>query len=98
MQTALVVRGERPQGRRALWGHAAPDDRGTLANTSGRLRVPSAQGDCCRCYEAFAAAFRSRRVPPVDAARAAAVLAVLEAARESVLMTKVVQVVIDHMS
>ena len=92
------MRGERPQGRRALWGYAAPDDWGILANASGRSRVPSVQGDCGRYYEAFAAAVRSRGVPPVDAAQAAAVLAVLDAARESALMTKVVQVVIDHMS
>lgn len=98
VQTQAILRGERPEGRRAVWGYAAPGDWGVLASGSGRSRVPSAQGDYCLYYEAFADAVRTRGLPPVSATQAAAVLEVLDAARESAMSGEVVHLVIDSMS
>lgn len=91
VQTQALARGERPEGRRAVWGYAAPEDWGVLSNASGIERVPSAQGDYCRYYEDFARAVRARAAPPVTVAQAAAVLAVLDAARESAAQGQVVE-------
>lgn len=98
VQTAAVLRGERPVGRRAEWGIAGPADWGTLSTGVGRVRVPSAQGDYCAYYEAFAAAIRTRGVPPVGAAEGAAVLAVLDAARSSAASGDVVHLLALNMS
>lgn len=84
VQVAAIRRGERPEGRRPVWGYADPEQWGTLATAAGAERVPSAQGDYCAFYEGFARAVRTRGTPPVTVDAAVAVLEVLDAARASV--------------
>lgn len=90
VQVDAVLAGERPAGSRDTWGYESPARWGALRTGAGETRVPSAQGDYTAYYDAFAAAVLAGRHGPVPADEGIAVLAVLDAARESAARGSVV--------
>ncbi|WP_138469522.1 Gfo/Idh/MocA family protein [Poseidonocella sp. HB161398] len=83
VQAQAIFAGKRPADDLEGWGYDAEEHWGTLRNAAGTRQVPSEQGAYFRYYEAFAEAIRSGTPPPVTAEEGIAVLAVLDAARES---------------
>lgn len=83
VQTAAILAGERPAGAREHWGFESEDRWGWLAVADGTHRVPSAQGDYTRFYDAFAEAMENGGPGPVPGDEGVAVLRVLDAARRS---------------
>ncbi|WP_172327130.1 Gfo/Idh/MocA family protein [Mangrovicoccus sp. HB161399] len=83
VQAQDIFAGKRPVADPAGWGFEPECHWGTLRNADGERRVPSVQGSYVRYYEAFARAAAAGTPPPVTAAEATAVLAVLDAARIS---------------
>lgn len=92
VQAQAIFAGKRPIDDLAGWGHEAPNLWGTLRTADGAEPVPSEQGRYHDYYEAFAHAVATRGAPPVTAAEAIAVLAVLDAARISALEGRTVNV------
>lgn len=83
VQIDALRAGTSPVGARSTWGFEAAERWGTLATDAGTRRIPSLRGDYAALYDEFAAAVESGGPGPVPAAEGVAVLAVLDAARES---------------
>ncbi|MBF9036167.1 Gfo/Idh/MocA family oxidoreductase [Rhodobacterales bacterium HKCCE2091] len=83
IQAQDIFAGKRPADDPAAWGYEPEANWGTLHTAAGPERVPSEQGRYHDYYEAFATAVRTGGEPPATATEGAAVLAVLDAARES---------------
>lgn len=83
VQAQSIFAGRRPTDDLAAWGHEPQALWGRLHSASGVEVVPSAQGRYHDYYEAFAQAVATGAPPPVTAEEGAAVLAVLDAARQS---------------
>ena len=83
VQARDIFAGRRPVDDPQGWGHEPESAWGTLRTARGARRVPSEQGSWVRYYELFAQAVRTGWPPPVSAAEAGQVLAVLDAARLS---------------
>jgi predicted dehydrogenase len=92
VQTAAIFAGSRPAAARASWGIEREARWGILRTAEGERRVPSAQGDYTRYYEAFAAAVASGGEGPVPAGDGVEVLRVLDAVRESAQQRRTVEV------
>lgn len=83
VQAQAIFAGRRPVDDLAGWGYEKEELWGTLHTAAGAERVPSEQGRYHDYYEAFARAVRDGTEPPATAEQGIAVLAVLDAARES---------------
>ncbi len=83
VQAQDIFAGRRPVDDPQGWGHEPESAWGILRTAEGARRIPSKQGSWVRYYELFAEAVRTGGPPPVRAAEAAEVLAVLDAARRS---------------
>ena len=91
VQAEALAAGRRPALEPATWGIDAPENWGTLAVSSGRLQVPSEQGNYAGFYTEFARAVRDGGPGPVPAAEGVRTLEVLDAARRSALENRVVE-------
>ena len=91
VQAQDVFAGRRPVDDPSSWGYEPESAWGTLRTADGARVVPSEQGSWVRYYELFAEAVRTGGPPPVRAAEAAQVLAVLDAARLSATTGQVVE-------
>lgn len=85
VQIDAIRAGQRPADDRASWGYEAPERWGVLSTASGTRAVPSRQGDYAALYDQFGDAVAHGTAGPVPADAGVAVLAVLDAARESAL-------------
>lgn len=92
VQAQAILAGKRPADDLAGWGYEPEAHWGVLRNGEGDCRVASEQGAYHAYYEAFAEAVRTGSAPPVPAAEGVAVLAVLDAARESAATGRTVTV------
>ena len=92
VQAEAVAAGRRPAEDRESWGVDDPSRDGLLRTAAGEERVPSAQGDYAAFYEQFARACAGEGPAPSPAQEGVAVLAVLDAARESAVSGQVVEV------
>ena len=66
------------------WGYEPESNWATLYTKTGAEKIPSEQGRYHDYYEAFADAVKDSTPPPVTAEMGTAVLAFLDAARQSV--------------
>jgi predicted dehydrogenase len=92
VQAQAIFAGRRPLDDLAGWGYERQELWGTLNTIAGAERVPSEQGRYHDYYEGFARAVAEGTPPPVTAAEAVKVLAVLDAARVSAAEGRVVPV------
>lgn len=92
VQAEAVAAGRHPAEDRAGWGFDDPSRAGLLRTAAGEERVPSVQGDYTAFYEQFARACAGLGSAPSPAEEGVAVLAVLDAARESAVSGQVVSV------
>lgn len=92
VQAQAIFAGRRPLDDLAAWGYETEQLWGTLRTASGAERIPSEQGRYHDYYEGFAQAVAEGTSPPVTAAEAAEVIAVLDAARVSAADGRTVRV------
>jgi predicted dehydrogenase len=85
IQAQDIFAGKRPADDLAAWGYEPEANWGTLFTAEGAAIVPSEQGRYHDYYEAFATAVRDGTPPPVTAETGARTLAVLDAARQSAM-------------
>ena len=92
VQELAVKAGLRPMHDLDSWGYEGQEHWGTLVTASGEERIPSAQGRWHDFYTQFGAAVRGEAKQPVPASEAMHVLQVIEAARDSALTGRTVDV------
>lgn len=85
VQAQAIFAGKRPAADLAGWGYEPRSAWGVLRTAAGEEAIPSEQGRYHDYYESFAQAVRDGGSPPATATEGAAVLAVIDAARESAL-------------
>ncbi|KQZ11907.1 dehydrogenase [Microbacterium sp. Root53] len=90
VQTAAVLRGERPAEARA-WGVEAEERWGVLRTADGERTVPSAAGDYGDYYRALHAAIAGDAELAVTLEQAVHTVEVLDAARESALEGRTIE-------
>ena len=84
VQAQSIFAGKRPIDDLKGWGYEPESNWATLYTETGAEKIPSEQGRYHDYYEAFADAVKDSTPPPVTAEMGTAVLAVLDAARQSV--------------
>lgn len=94
VQAEAIFAGRRPVDDPAAWGYEPEARWGILRTAAGEARIPSEQGRYHDYYTAFARAVRDGSAPPVTAEDAVRTLAVLDAARESAMAGRSVD--LDH--
>ena len=92
VQAQSIFAGKRPIDDLEGWGYEPESNWATLYTEAGAEKIPSEQGRYHDYYEAFAAAVKNSTPPPVTAEMGTAVLAVLDAARQSVEEKRSVEV------
>lgn len=91
IQAQDIFAGKRPADDPAAWGYEPKGNWGTLRTEGGAKVIPSEQGRYHDYYTAFATAVRDATDPPVTAEQGAKTLAVLDAARESAVSGKTIE-------
>ncbi len=92
VQTRLILAGERPAGRPGDWGYEDEERWGVLHTADGARAIPSGQGDYAEFYRQFLAAVRGEGSLPVTVQQAVHNIEILDAARESALQGRSVEV------
>jgi predicted dehydrogenase len=90
-QTAAIFAGRRPLEEGARWGFEPESALGILRNDEGERRVPSERGAYQDYYTQFASAVRGEGPFPVPAEEGLRTIEVLDAARQSDLARRVVE-------
>jgi predicted dehydrogenase len=85
VQAQAILAGKRPVADLERWGYESPEHWGVLSTAAGDEPVPSAQGRYHDFYTQLAAAARGAADQPVPAADGIRCLEVLDAARQSAL-------------
>lgn len=91
-QAVALYGGRRPVDDRETWGVETEANWGTLHVGGRETRVPTERGDWTAYYEAIVEALANGGAGPVPADQARAVLEIIDAARESALTHRVVEV------
>jgi predicted dehydrogenase len=92
VQAQAIFAGKRPADDLEGWGYDRKEFWGTLRTASGEELVPSEQGRYHDYYEAFASAVLKGGLPPVTAEEAVHTLVVLDAARESAMKGRTIDI------
>ena len=92
VQAQAIFAGRRPVDDLAGWGYEREEFWGTLRTAAGEERVPSEQGRYHDYYKGFARAVRHGSAPPATADEAIRTLAVLDAARQSAVSGRSIDV------
>ncbi|WP_426225776.1 Gfo/Idh/MocA family oxidoreductase [Pseudarthrobacter sp. DSP2-3-2b1] len=91
VQAEALFAGRRPSEEPDTWGIEAEENWGVLSLSSGREKVPSAQGNYATFYTEFGQAIQGLAPEPVPAAEGIRTLKVLDAARQSAIENRVVE-------